>query len=145
MILEEYMTQYSVKIDENDRFDVTDSTSSYEYTAYKTMPSYNITYVLLGRSIGHGGCLFSARSNSPNNSDETRAKPEWAWLRNINLSKPTEARATPNAPQSFEPSRATNTTYSIWERLKILDELRDDGHISNDEYKAQRVKILNGI
>lgn len=56
-----------------------------------------------------------------------------------------ERNVPPPAPAPVQPARQQSETRKPAERLTTLNELKDKGLISEEEYRAKRAEILNGL
>jgi hypothetical protein len=106
--------------------------AQYEFQGTSTKPEYHGNSYF-GRMIGAGSCLFIASSGILPNSNDEYLKSEWVWLRSVNYGR--QSNPIPNS----------TSEQNISDRLKTLDELRDQHRISDDEYLVQRARILGGI
>jgi hypothetical protein len=125
------MASAGVKIDPGDNISIIDKNALYEFQGTSTKPEYRNT-IVLGRMIGAGSCLFVAYSFDLPNTNDQYFRPEWTWLRSINYVKKSE-------------QTQSSSSSELSDRLKTLDELRDQHRISDDEYRLQRARVLNGI
>jgi len=121
-----------LRIDASDVISISGNEAQYEFQGTSTNPEYRDN-IVLGRIIGHGSCLFAAFSVTPSNPSSEYLKSEWTWLRRINFGN----QSRPGFDSDF--------SLSVSDRLKELDELRDQHRISDDEYRSQRARVLNGI
>jgi hypothetical protein len=121
-----------LKINAGDVLSGLGNEAQYEFQGTITKAEYR-DIIVLGRAIGAGSCLFGAFSVIPPNPSSEYLKSEWIWLRSISFGK------------QPKPSSDSASSLSVSDRLKALDELQDQHRISDDEYRSQRARILNGI
>jgi hypothetical protein len=120
------------QMDGGDVLSVVGNEAQYEFQGTSQKPEYHGN-VYLGRMIGAGSCLFVEYSVTTPNSSSEELNSERNWLRSVNFRR------------QSKPSWDSALSLSVSDRLKELDELRDQHRISDDEYRLQRARILNGI